>query len=146
MPFLAPIGAFLAANAPAIGAAAAIAGAGTTIGNTIYQDMNMPSGQPSPSSPPPPTAAQNIAAEVAKRQQQALLVRQQQPGLVANTGGSLSDQTYQTESSQMAGIPGAFGAGGVDLNSILKLLGGSSGGPPTDLMSVAAGSSGGSIT
>lgn len=127
---------------------AAIVGGSATAATSIY-GATQGGGSPSQPPPPPPkTAAQNVTDEVARRGQDALIARQQQPGLQSNTGGSLSDQSYQTQDSQMAGLPGEFGSGGFDLNSILKLIGGGSGGSgnPTDLMALATGSGGGSIT
>jgi hypothetical protein len=127
---------------------AAIAGGATAAGTGIYS-ATQAGGGGQPAAPPPPTAAANVAAEVAKRGQDAQIVRRQEPGLVSATGGGLSDQAYQTGASQNAGMPGAFGAGGFDMNSILQLLsgqqsGGSSG--STNLMDLASGSTGGSIT
>src|SRR6267142_3874037 len=136
---------FLAALAPLF----TLASAGIGLGSSIYGAVSQPGQPDQPAAPPPPTAAQNVAAEVAKRGQDALITRQQQPGLQSNTSGSLSDQSYQTESSSAAGLPGEFGSGGFDLNSILKLIGaGGSGGSgnPTDLMALATGAGGGSIT
>lgn len=133
---------FLAALVPALTAIGAGVGAGTS----IYA-ATQAGGGGQPAAPPPPTAAANVAAEVAKRGQDAQIARRQEPGLISATGGGLSDQAYQTEASQNAGLPGAFGQGGFDMNSILQLLqGGGSGGNPTNLMSLASGSTGGSIT
>jgi len=43
-------------------------------------------------------------------------------------------------------VTGGIRAGGFDMNSILQLLQGGSGGNPTNLLSLASGSTGGSIT
>lgn len=133
---------FLAALVPALTAIGAGVGAGTS----IYAATQAGGGPSQPAAPPPPTAAANITAEIAKRGQDAQIARRQEPGLISATGGGLSDQAYQTEASQNAGLPGAFGQGGFDMNSILQLLQGGSGGNNTNLMSLASGSTGGSIT
>jgi hypothetical protein len=111
-------------------------GAATALGTGIYSAVNQP-GQPQ--QPAPPTAAQNVQAEVNKRSQEAQIVNRQIPDLIANTSGGLSDQAYQTGGSSAAGIPGTFGAGGIDLNQIMTLLGGGNNQPPTDLVSLASG-------
>jgi len=139
VPFLAPLIPLLTSIGSLVGTGVGIAGATGAFGGATPPINGAESG-------PVPTAAQNVAAEVAKRQQEAQLVNRQIPGLQDASGGSLSDQAYQTEGSQVAGIPGTFGQGGFDLDSLNRLmasLGGSSGGPPTNFMSLA---SGGSIT
>jgi hypothetical protein len=137
MPFLAAIPWLI----PAIGAISGGVGIGSTIANDV-------SGGPStPTAPPPASAATNVAAEVAKRQAEGAQVANQDPNIVANTNGSLSGLSDQTFSSQAAGLPGTFGQGGIDLNTIQQFLGGGGGSSnPTDLMQLASGSSGGSIT
>ncbi len=105
MPFLAPIVAFLAANAPAIGAASAIAGAGTSIGEALANS----GGSPKPGAPPPPTPpnAQALA-------QQKALVSQQEPNVVGATSG-LASPSYDSLISQILagtlGQPGSTAAG-----------------------------------
>ena len=128
------------AVATAIGS---LAGAGAGIGQTIYNDVSQPG---APQQPAPPTAAQNITAEVQKRAAEANTVNQQIPGIEAQTSGGLSDQAYQNLGSSAAGIPGTFGQGGFDLNNLLSQLNGGGSGNPTNLLNLASGSSGGSIT
>lgn len=127
------------------GILAGIAGAGATVGNTIYQDVSKP-GAPAP--PPPLTAAQNISNEQSNRTNQALLLRQQIPNQIDATNGSLSDQSYLTDAATSGGIPGAVGQGGPvqggygqgGLSEILNFLQGNGGGSSPGL----SGSPGGS--
>jgi len=104
MPFLAPVVAFLAANAPAIGAAASIAGAGTSIGEAIANS----SGPKTPGAPTPtPPNAQQLA-------QQKALVAQQAPNVVGATSG-LASPGYDALIAQILagtlGQPGSTAAG-----------------------------------
>ena len=100
---------FLAANAPAIGAASALATAGTTIGSTIANAVGGgPSTPGAPTTPPPtPPNAQQLA-------QQRALVGQQVPNVDAATSGTSSPE-YQSLMAQILsgvlGQPGATAAG-----------------------------------
>jgi len=129
---------------PLIAGIATIAGSGVSAGLGIYNAVSGGGGG-QPATPPVPTAAQNIQAEVNKRSQEAQIVNRQIPDLISQTSGGLSDQAYQTAGSSAAGLPGTFGAGGIDLNSILSFLGGgptnpgNNSQPPTDLVSLASG-------
>src|SRR5882762_6636711 len=100
---------------------ATIVGGATAAGTGIYS-ATQAGGPGSPPPPPPAPAAPNVQAEIAKRGQEAFLVHNQQAGIQANTSGGLSDQGYQAADSAAAGMPGQFGPGGFDLNSILQML------------------------
>jgi hypothetical protein len=107
MPFLPAIGAWLAANATAIGAGSALAGAGATIGSTIANDVSGPPKPGAPAAPTPPNA-QALA-------QQRALVAQQEPNVVGATSG-LASPSYDSLISQILagtlGQPGSTAAGG----------------------------------
>lgn len=108
MPWLAPIVAFLSANAPAIGAASAIAGAGTTIGEAI---ANSGGGAPTPTPAAAPTATPPNTQALA---QQRALVSQQTPNVVGATSG-LASPSYDSLIAQIlagtVGQPGSTAAG-----------------------------------
>ena len=122
---------------------ATILGTGVGVGTGIYNATQSGGGQPATT--PVPTAAQNIQAEVNKRSQEAQIVNRQIPDLISQTSGGLSDQAYQTAGSSAAGLPGTFGAGGIDLNQIMSFLGGgptnpgNNSQPPTNLLNMASG-------
>jgi hypothetical protein len=84
----------------AIAAIASLAGAGTALGNTIYQDVNAPS-----TSGPSPTQITNqaINAETANRATATKEAAQILPDLQFNTGGGLSPDAYSQLSSQFSG-------------------------------------------
>ena len=105
---LATVGTFLATNAPAIGAASAIAGAGTTIGSTIANAVSGPGtpGAPTVPTTPPPNAQaqQNLNARVG----------QQEPNVIGATSG-LANPAYDSLIAQIlagtVGQPGSNAAG-----------------------------------
>jgi hypothetical protein len=113
------IGTFLATNAPAIGAASAIAGAGTTIGSTIYNDVSSPSpttAAPTPAPTPQPT-------QVNPGQAYQALANQQSQNPYANTGlqGNLLSQLFGVGAGQPITTGGGFtptGAGAGTTNSV----------------------------
>ena len=101
---LATLGTFFASNAPAIGAASALAGAGTVIGSTIANAVGGP-GTPTPTTPtptPPPDQQQLL--------QQKQLVSQQLPNVIGATSG-LASSSYDSLIAQLlAGVKGQPGA------------------------------------
>lgn len=107
-----------------LGILAGIIGAGTSTGLGIHSAIEAGKTPDAAPAPAPLSAAQNVADEVAKRAATANTVNQNIPDLTDRTSGSLSDQSYQTAASSAAGVPGSFGAGGFDLDSLQKLLGG----------------------
>jgi hypothetical protein len=107
MAFLAPLVAFFAANAPAIGAASALAGAGTSIGEAIANS----GGPPTPATPTPPAPTPPNAQALA---QQRAAVAQQTPNVVGATSG-LASPSYDALIAQILagtiGQPGSAAAG-----------------------------------
>lgn len=106
MPFLPAIAAFLAANAPAIGAASAIAGAGTTVGEAIANSGGGGPQTPTTPTTPPPSGQQLL--------QQRQLVGSQASNLESATSGAAGPDFLSLFAPFLAGIsgqPGATGAG-----------------------------------
>jgi|SRR5215469_16930733 len=103
MPFIPALVGFLAANAVPIGAAASIAGAGTSIGEAIANSGGHPNA-PTPQTPgPTPPNTQQLA-------QQRALVSQQLPNLVSATGGTASPEYDALMAQILSGVIGQPGA------------------------------------
>lgn len=126
MPFLAPVIAFLAANAPAITAAAAIAGTGVSVGETL---ANQPGGGPAqPAAPAQPQV--QPAQPAGTNPALASLIAQQAPTAQAQTGGSLAPPAFSELVANLTGNPGdtqgvqnvLFGQGGQGLSDMLSQL------------------------
>ena len=103
---IATIGSFFAANAPAIGAASALAGAGTSIGEAIANSGKQPPTPGTLPGPTPPNAQQLL--------QQRAAVAQQEPNVVSSTSGLASPEYSSLISQILAGVlgqPGANAAG-----------------------------------
>ena len=106
MPFLAPLVAFLSTNAAAIGAAASVAGAGTSIGEAI---ANSGGGSPAAPTAPAPTTPN---AQQLLQQRQA--VAQQEPNVISSTSGLASPEYSSLIAQILAGTlgqPGSTAAG-----------------------------------
>jgi len=85
---------------------AAIIGAATTVGATIYNAKNQPS-IPTSTSPSPADVTKNaIATETANREGATKAAAQVLPGLQYNTSGGLSPDAYQTLSADFSGNAG----------------------------------------
>jgi len=85
----------------AIAAIAALASAGAGIGQTIYSDLNQPSG-PKPTDPAEITK-QAVSAETANRQTATKEAAQFLPQLQSDTGGGLSPDALKQFSSTFSG-------------------------------------------
>lgn len=101
MGFLAPVIAFLAANAPAITAAATLAGTGVTIGETL---ANQPGGPAQPATPQPTQPAQPATTQPSAAQQAA--IQQEGSNVQAATGGSLAPASFSQMAASLTGNPG----------------------------------------
>lgn len=102
MPFLAPIGAWIAANAAALSAATTVATAGTEIGLQA-------SGALQPSTSGQLKEQQRLAAEQQQKQQQTMeqsLFKHFAPDAQGQTGGALGDQSLSAMIAELAGAPG----------------------------------------
>jgi hypothetical protein len=101
---------FLAANAPAIGAASAIAGAGTSIGEAIANR----GGPATPTTPTAPTAPTPTPPNLNQLLQERQLVGSQASNLESATSGAAGPDFLKLFAPFLAGIsgqPGASGAG-----------------------------------
>lgn len=102
MPFLAPIGAWLAANAAAVTAGSALASAGTTIGLETSGALSKGSSGPSSQQEQMLLNQQNQQAQQKQEQQ---LFRHFAPDAQAQTGGSLSDNSLSAMIAELSGAP-----------------------------------------
>ena len=83
---------------------AALIGAGTSIGTTVYNSMNQPSGPKPPG--PADLALQSKQAVDTETSNRALATRQASqflPGITSDTSGSLSPEALQQFSSNFSG-------------------------------------------
>ena len=104
IPVLASIGSFLAANAPAITAAASLATAGTTIGETL---ANQPSSGPAQ---PPAVAAPPSAAAPSPTSPTAAYIASKAPDVQSQVGGALAPPSFSDLLARLTGNPGQGGA------------------------------------
>ena len=121
LPILASVGSFLAANAPAITAATALAGTGVSVGETL---ANPPGGgggaTPSLAAPAAPTAPPATAPSAA-------YIASQAPNVQSQVGGTLAPASFSEMLASLTGNPGQ--ASGIQQ----QLFGGSGGQGLTDL-------------
>ena len=97
---LGTIGAFFAANAPAITAGASLAGAGTAIGSTIANSVG---GPPTSTTPTTPTLPTLTPQQMQQASQQATTAGANSQ---ANTGQGLSPSAQSALIDQLYGTPG----------------------------------------
>jgi len=101
MPFLAPLIPIFTAIAPIAAAGAGLAG----LADTIYNQVNAPSGKSATPTPAELTsqAEQQVAAEQKTRQAAAVQDANLAPSIVSNTGGSVSPDYLATVTSLLTG-------------------------------------------
>ena len=124
IPVLASIGSFLAANAPAITAAATLAGTGVSVGETL---SNLPSGGGTQAQP---TQPQPSAAAASATDPRAALIAAQAPNVQSQTGGALAPASFSDMLARLTGNPGEgggvqnilFGSGGQGLSDAYASL------------------------